>query len=224
MVNSVTTNTASAMTAVSSKAAESSQTATQDLANLNQDTFMKLLLTQVKNQNPTNPMDTAQFMGQLAQLASVQGIQQLNQSVDQFSKYMEQNRALQAASLVGREAMVSADSITSGDGSIAGIVQLPPGAQNAEVGRKDAAGNLVDKIKIPGSQAGGNTPFSWSKGKPDQSYSLSATAMVDGAPVDAPTLLKSPVESVSFDRKNQQTLLHLKGAGAVPLTQVEQVF
>jgi len=77
----------------------SSKTPSNDLANLDQDTFMQLLLTQVKNQDPINPMDSAQFMGQLAQLASVQGIQQLNQSVDQFSKYMEQNRALQGRPL-----------------------------------------------------------------------------------------------------------------------------
>ncbi len=149
MVNSVTTNTASAMTTVSPPTTSSSKTSSNDLANLDQNTFMKLLLTQVKNQDPINPMDSAQFMGQLAQLASVQGIQQLNQSVDQFSKYMEQNRALQAASLVGREAMVSGNSITSSDGSLTGVVRIPQGATAAEVAIKDSAGNVVSAVIVP---------------------------------------------------------------------------
>ena len=224
MVNSVTANTASAMSTVTPPSTNSSKTPSNDLANLDQDTFMQLLLTQVKNQDPINPMDSAQFMGQLAQLASVQGIQQLNQSVDQFSKYMEQNRALQAASLVGREAMVSGSSITSNDGSIAGVVRLPEGATAAEVAIKDGTGNVIDTVKVQGDQNGGDIPFSWSKGAPNQTYSLDAMAMVDGSPVDAQALVKAPIESVSFDRQNQQTMLHLKGAGTMPLSQVEQVF
>ncbi len=225
MVNSVTANTASAMSTVTPPSTNSSKTPSNDLANLDQDTFMQLLLTQVKNQDPINPMDSAQFMGQLAQLASVQGIQQLNQSVDQFSKYMEQNRALQAASLVGREAMVSGSSITSNDGSIAGVVRLPEGATAAEVAIKDSTtGNVIDKVKLQGDQNGSDIPFSWSKGAPNQTYSLNATAMVDGSPVDAQALVKAPIESVSFDRQNQQTLLHLKGAGTTPLSKIEEVF
>lgn len=225
MATPITQTTASAMTAVSpGPGAAPSKTPSKELSGLDQDTFMQLLLTQVKNQDPTSPMDPAQFMGQLAQLASVQGIQQLNQSVDQFSNYMEQNRALQAASLVGREAMVSGSSITSNDGSIAGVVRLPEGATAAEVAIKDSAGNVVDTLKIQGSQNGGDIPFSWSKGAPNQTYSLDATAMVDGSSVDAQALVKAPIESVSFDRQNQQTLLHLKGAGTAPLSKVEEVF
>lgn len=224
MATPVTQTTASAMTAVSpGPGAPPSKTPSNELSGLDQDTFMQLLLTQVQNQDPTSPMDPAQFMGQLAQLASVQGIQQLNQTVDEFSQYMEQNRALQAASLVGRQAMVNGSTVSSSDGSLSGVVRLPEGAQSAELAIKDASGKVVDQIKLNARQ-GGDTPFSWNKGEAGQTYSLQATASVDGSSVETPTLVKAPVESVSFDRQNSQTMLHLKGSGAVPLSQVEQVF
>ena len=224
MATPITQTTASAMTAVSpGPGMAPSKTPSKELSTLDQDTFMQLLLTQVKNQDPTSPMDPAQFMGQLAQLASVQGIQQLNQTVGEFSQYMEQNRALQAASLVGRQAMVNGSGVSSSDGSLSGVVRLPEGTQSAELAIKDASGNVVDQVKLNASQ-GGEASFSWNKGAAGQTYSLKATANVDGSPVEVPTLVKSPVESVSFDRQNNQTMLHLKGSGAVPLSQVEQVF
>jgi len=62
--------------------------------------------------------------------------------------------------------MVSGSSITSNDGSIAGVVRLPEGATAAEVAIKDGTGNVIDTVKVQGDQNGGDIPFSWSKGAP----------------------------------------------------------
>ena len=76
---------------------------------LGQDAFLELMVTQLKNQDPFKPLDSGEFLGQLAQFGTVQGLSGLQTSFDGLASSLVSNQALQAASLVGRTALVESD-------------------------------------------------------------------------------------------------------------------
>jgi len=85
-------------------------TATSGTGSLNMDSFMKLLTTQLQNQDPTKPTDNSQMIAQLAQFSSLQGISDLNKTVTGFQSTLQSNQVMQAAGLVGKAAIVKGDS------------------------------------------------------------------------------------------------------------------
>ncbi|HUO80429.1 MAG TPA: flagellar hook capping FlgD N-terminal domain-containing protein, partial [Steroidobacteraceae bacterium] len=101
---------------------------------MNQLDFLNLMMQQLKNQDPTKPMDESAIMGQLAQFGTVSGIAQLNSSFQTLSSQLVSNQALQASSLLGRNVLVtgSAAPLASG-GSVHGAVSVPAGARAVTV-------------------------------------------------------------------------------------------
>src|SRR3979409_2689713 len=97
--------------------------------------FLTLMLAQLKNQDPTSPVDSNTFLSQLAQLSEVQGITQLNTSFSTLSSSLSANQALQASSLLGHQAQVlSPTAELAANGSVTGAVNVPqttsPGLPN----------------------------------------------------------------------------------------------
>jgi len=74
---------------------------------LGQQDFLELMITQFKNQDPFEPMDNGDFLGQLAQFSTVSGIESLNQGFAGLSESMQSDQILQAASLVGHTILAS---------------------------------------------------------------------------------------------------------------------
>ena len=83
---------------------------------LSQGDFIELLVAQVKNQDPTKPMDPSQFMSQLTQSSMVNGINELQNSFDTLANKLSSDQSLQAANLVGRTVLLTSDQRVSSFG------------------------------------------------------------------------------------------------------------
>jgi flagellar basal-body rod modification protein FlgD len=126
-----------------------------------EDRFLKLLIAQMKNQDPLNPLDNAQVTSQMAQINTVQGIAQLNTSM---ASMLTQFQSAQAISLPGRQVLVDGKTLVLskvGDGLTAKAgFDLAQDAESVTVDIKDASGNVVKQISL-GAQAAGPGVFTW---------------------------------------------------------------
>ncbi|GHD57179.1 flagellar hook assembly protein FlgD [Jeongeupia chitinilytica] len=120
-----------------------------------QQSFLKLLITQMQNQDPMNPMDNAQTTSQMAQINTVTGIQQLNTTMTQMMASMAGAQGLQAAAVVGKDVMAPVKELdyAGKDGVDLGL-DLPAGHKGTQLAIVDAAGNVIEKVDIPASQTG----------------------------------------------------------------------
>ncbi len=196
---------------------------------LGEDAFMKLLIAQLQNQDPLDPMDNGEFMSQLAQFEAVSGVDSLNKSFESFASSFQSNQALQASSLVGRWVLVPSDRGTLWpDSGMSGAVELPSSASQVLVSVKNSAGQVVHQIDL-GAQQGGMTRFSWdgldSRGEPvaPGQYTLEALASFNGEFEAVSTFVASPVESVTLGKGGSGMTLNVYDVGSVRLSEVEEV-
>lgn len=126
-----------------------------------EDRFLKLLVAQMQNQDPLNPMDNAQVTSQMAQIQSVNGIEKLNRTVEGLGTQFSQLSALQGASLVGRDVIVAGDRLTANDeGLPQGGFELTSAADRVQVEVLNAGGRVIDTIEL-GAQGSGRHGFEW---------------------------------------------------------------
>ncbi len=218
------------LTQPQSASSSSSSTASTDISGaLGEQQFLQLMVTQLQNQDPTQPMQSGDFLGQIAQFATVSGLQGLQSSFSQFASSMQSNQALMATSLVGHTVLApaSAGSLSAG-GSITGAVNLSSAASDVVVGIYDNGGQLVNSLDL-GSQAAGQVPFTWngqnSNGvaMPAGTYQIQANVINGSSTVAANTLIASHVDSVSIGG-SQGIMLNLSGIGGqVALSDVTQI-
>ena len=165
--------------------------------------FLNLLVTQLQNQDPLNPMDNAQVTSQLAQISTVDGITQLNTTLQTLLSNSTDSQTLQAASLVGQNVLVSGNGInlTQGQGSLAGV-ELAGAADSVTATIKDSNGLVVKTLHLGSMSAGDNT-FVWD-GTADNgtaaaagAYSLSVAATQGNSSVTATALQTGQVSSVA---------------------------
>lgn len=198
-------------------------------AKLGQDAFLELMMTQLKNQDPFKPMESGEFLSQIAQFSAVTGIQDLQSSFSTLSSALTSNQALQASSLVGRTVLVPRQTALLGEGgSISGTVDLPSSTPDLVLNIHDPSGQLVRRIGL-GQQADGQIPFAWDgrndTGNPVPAgiYQVSATALVGGEPVAVETLTNARVDSVTLGRSGEGITLNLAGLGSLALSEVRQI-
>ncbi|MDE1942414.1 MAG: flagellar hook assembly protein FlgD [Betaproteobacteria bacterium] len=220
-------NSSIANSGSSSTGAASGTVAATSAAGL-QDSFMTLLVTQLQNQDPLNPMDSGQMTSQLAQISTVDGINKLNATLQALNTSMTSSQSMSAAtSLIGHNVLVPGSTInlTSGSPAIAGI-QLGQGVDSLALTIKDSAGNIVRTLNL-GAQQAGVTPISWDgltnsgASASAGTYSISATAMQGGNSVPVTTLSYGSVDSVSLG--SQGASLNVGNLGAVSLSSVAMV-
>jgi flagellar basal-body rod modification protein FlgD len=194
---------------------------------LGQDAFLKLMITQLKNQDPLKPMDPSEFLGQLAQFGTVTGIQSMQDSLTTLSDSLRSSAVLGGTSLVGHDVLATADTMALGEtGSITGSVAIPENASAATLLVTDASGQLVRRIPL--STQEGDVSFKWD-GLNDGgqraaagNYQLSAIANVGGAAEELETQLIGRVGSVTIDPNNHSLTLNTD-LGPIPLAQVRRV-
>ena len=126
------------------------------------DRFLTLLVSQLKNQDPLNPMDNAQITTQLAQISTVSGINRLNDTVAALAASFGANQSLQAASLVGHDVLAPGDKLQLAGGKGQGGFSLAQDADQVLITINDASGRAVRKIDL-GSQAAGTQAFAWDR-------------------------------------------------------------
>src|SRR5881398_2014263 len=129
------------------------------------DKFMTLLVAQLQNQDPLNPMDNAQMTSQLAQLQTVTGINNLNTTLNSLSTSFQSSQSMQATSLIGHGVLVSGSNVTLASGKSILGVSLGSDADDVKIAINDANGNTVDTIDL-GPQKAGSSPLIWD-GVPD---------------------------------------------------------
>jgi flagellar basal-body rod modification protein FlgD len=190
--------------------------------------FLTLMTAQLKNQDPLNPTDSNQFLSELSELSTVEGISQLNTNVNSLSSSLLQTQAVNSAGLVGQNVLASASSVAlSSGGSISGAVQVPSGASAVTVSITNSQGATVAQIALPTDQ--GLQDFSWdgttSTGgtAPAGTYSVSAAATVSGSSQAATTYLNGTVTSVTLDSSSNSVMLNTAQLGSVALSSVEQI-
>ncbi|WP_339514142.1 flagellar hook assembly protein FlgD [Pseudomonas sp. RL_15y_Pfl2_60] len=194
---------------------------------LGKDEFLNLLVAQLNNQNPLEPQGNGEFIAQLAQFSQVEGIQQLNGSVDTLLSGYQSSQALQASSLVGRKVIVPTDSaVVDTSESFKASLVLPTSSSNVYVNVKDSAGSVVGRVNL-GEQEAGNISFIWdgkdSSGNlmPPGTYTFEAEATYAGETKGLYTMLPANVDSVTLG--GSELMLNLAGLGSVPLSQVQVI-
>ena len=196
----------------------------------NQDRFMTLLVAQMKNQDPLNPMDNAQVTSQIAQIDTVKGIAQLNQTVQKLLGNADAAQALQAAALLGRTALVDGKSIELGAAGALGGFDLTTPADDVRVTITSPAGQVVHQVSL-GAMSGGIHSFAWD-GKTDAgaraapgAYTFSVSALSGGKSSAAASLAALPIEGVTPGAAGTAgTTLQLRGGGSVQMNQIRQLF
>jgi flagellar basal-body rod modification protein FlgD len=129
-------------------------------ANASQDRFLKLLVTQLKNQDPMNPMDNAQMTSQMAQINTVSGIQQVNETIKSLSTQFASLQVMQGASMIGRDVLTQGNALTITNDKARGAIDLPANATALSVQILSPGGQLADTIDM-GSKNAGRVNFEW---------------------------------------------------------------
>ncbi len=196
---------------------------------LGQDEFLELMTTQLQNQDPFKPMENGEFLGQIAQFASVRGIQSLQDSFSEISGALVSNQALQASSLVGRSVVVPGNhGVFTGEQPMIGGVELPNGADELVVRVFDQGGQLVKQMSL-GAHNNGRVEFGWdgqSDGGDQVSpgvYRFEASARIAGQEVGAETMATVPVESVSLGKAGEGISVNLLGLGPRDFSEVREI-
>jgi flagellar basal-body rod modification protein FlgD len=194
---------------------------------LGQDDFMKLLVAQMKNQDPNNPTDNGQFLAQIAQFSMVNGIDKLGTSFDSVAGSMSSTQAMQAASLVGRQVLSETNTASLLEGKpFTGVAEIPELADGLNIQVRDNYGKLVKTLNTPYFGAG-QFEFSWDgtneldEVQEPGEYSVTATALVNGKHLALPVQLYNTVESVTLERNNQ-IQLDLDNKTRVNLSNISQ--
>lgn len=232
---STVSNTASSSAVTDNLSITKKQPANKNTNELGQAAFLELMITQMNNQNPLSPQDNSEFVAQLAQFSSVEGLERLNTSFNSFAS----NNALQASSLVGRSVTVDSDTSTLIKGGIvAGSVNLDYSTTDMKVSIYDEAGSVIQTIPV-GKVPQGEAVFRWDgqnlevNGElldweasedaiaPAGKYRFEITAMQNGKTEALNTSLSANVNSVTIG-ENGKLILNLAGVGAVEADQVKQ--
>jgi flagellar basal-body rod modification protein FlgD len=157
-LDSLRTTTKNAATATAS---------TAGTGQIDQAGFLKLLTTQMTNQDPTAPMDTNTMVQQLAEMSTVSGITEMNTSLKSVATELTGNRIGDAASWIGKAALLpSSTAMPLSNGGYAGEIALPSAATSMNVDLVDSTGATVYSQTLT-NQAAGTVNFSWDGTKSD---------------------------------------------------------
>lgn len=208
----------SALGALTSKTASSADT---------EQRFLKLLVTQLNNQDPLNPLDNAQLTSQLAQMSTVSGIEKLNSAFQSMLAQSGSSQVLQSASMIGRTVLVPGSELALKKGTdVPFAVEMPQSADAVKVTVTNAAGNTVRSFDL-GSLPQGVKTLSWDGlnntgvSVADGSYTVNVVATSGDAKVAANALTYSNVTSVSQGASG--VALDLASGGKAALSDVRLI-
>src|SRR5580658_10310387 len=205
-------------TANTSSSTGATSTAVPANMQINETDFLQLITTQLQNQDPLQPTDPSQFLGQLEGLSEVSSLQSMQSA-------MSSSQVTNGASLLGHSVLApgTTGTLASG-GAISGAVNAPAGATSLTVSIANSSGAPVTSFQVTPAGSG-MTPFSWngatSVGTTAAAgqYTISVNATVNGASQSVAPMVVTEVQSVTLDPNTQQLDLNTSG-GTVPLSSV----
>lgn len=222
VTNTTSTNAADLFASLNGTTKTSSTSATADMENR----FLTLLMTQIKNQDPLNPMDNAAVTTQLAQLNTVNGIEKLNATLTQLLSGYNETQGLQAAGIIGKNVMVAGNTLPLSGSKAYGGALLESAADTVTLNIKDATGKVVQTENL-GAKDAGSFYFSWD-GKDasgntlaDGKYTFAVDATAGSSKVTATAMQIGTVSAVV--RGKDGFLLDLGAFGDVAFKDVQQI-
>ena len=191
-------------------------------ATITSDRFLKLLVAQMKNQDPLNPMDNAQVTSQMAQINTVTGIDKLNSTVAGLSAQFMQMQAMQGASLVGHDVIVAGNKLDIDAATAIGQggfeIQTPADAVKVEI--LAPSGAVIQTLNL-GAQGAGMHSFDWPAGSATDSSGLAfrVTATAGGVAIASTALMRDRVDAVTTNGNSFN--LELEKSGSTPYASVK---
>ena len=194
--------------------------------------FLTLLVTQLKNQDPMNPLDNAQLTSQLAQLSTVTGVNKLNTTLETLKTSYQQAESMQAANIIGHGVLTAGKDINLSKSTALLGVDLATAADKVKVTiYKD--GKEVHSIDL-GAQPAGTLPLGWNGATADLDKDGKNIVLADGAYTfaveatrggtkltDATALMFGSVASVSTGANGVK--LNVPGVGSITMADVKQI-
>ena len=190
---------------------------------LGQADFLSLLVQQMRNQDPTKPMDSSQMVSQLAQISQVSATQALQASFDDLGKSLQGNQILQASGMIGRDVVVPSEAGTLAEGGMDGAVNVPDDGGQVFVKITDASGTVLRTLDL-GKPAPGLVRFHWD-GIGDNGEALAPGAYglaAQAGNTAVATYVSGKVTGVGMTGSDG-TYLDVDGFGGVLLSQVAQI-
>lgn len=194
---------------------------------LGQEDFLELMVAQLENQDPTKPMDNFEFLSQIAQFGTVEGIQNIEQGFTDLTNVLYANQSLQAASLVGNKVVTESNlGQLPAEGTLDATVNLPANTSQVQVYVQDLGGRLIHTQNL-GAASAGELNYKWDgltdggSTAPAGQYRVSAEAIVGGQSQGVSVHTHSLVESVTIDQTNAGVQLNLAGGDSISLNQVK---
>ena len=218
------TSTTSSSTGTASSLITSNVTGTsaKSSADAQADRFLKLLVAQLNNQDPMNPMDNAQMTSQMAQINTVTGIQQLNDSIQSMAGQFSAMQVLQGATMIGREVLTEGNKLSVASGVGKAAYQLSGSADAVTVRVMSPGGQLLDTLNL-GAMTAGRHDIEWNASKYNGTGAptFSVVATQGKATVAATPLGRNTVESVSAEGGTLN--LSFKGGGSAKYDTVKAI-
>ncbi|PLW68415.1 flagellar hook assembly protein FlgD [Pseudohalioglobus lutimaris] len=203
------------------------KTATNDASELGQDDFMELMVAQLENQDPTKPMDNFEFLSQIAQFGTVNGIQGLQDSFSEMTTRMQASQVVGAAALVGSKVLTETNiGMLDGENALEATVSVPGDSAGVQLYVQDMSGRLLHTREL-GSRPSGEYKVQWDGADgdgnllPPGAYRVSAEALIGGQTRALSVHTHALVESVNVDPSTQGVQLNLAGGEQVSLSSVK---
>lgn len=181
---------------------------------LGQEDFLELMIAQFQNQDPFDPMENGEFLGQLAQFGTVNGINEMSESFEDFSGAMKSSQALQASGLVGRSVLAEeGDGVLDPEVGLNGAVELDQGAEDVVVTIRNDSGERMNRMSL-GTQSEGRAKFHWDGVNEDGeqmepgTYSIEAEVVRGNESESGQVLTHQNVESVTLDQGGKGVTLN----------------
>ncbi|MCQ8877393.1 flagellar hook assembly protein FlgD [Pseudoalteromonas shioyasakiensis] len=225
MSNDITTTSS---TYLDSLKWQENQVSTEEKSDqLTQEDFFSLLTQQLSFQDPSNPADNDQMIAQMTSFTMAEGISNLNSNFESLASSMTSNSALQASTLVGKQALLESDTLDLNAGSDAkGTIVAQEAVENLTLRIEDSSGQLVRSIDF-GAQSAGAIRFEWD-GKnsdgddlPEGEYSVKAEGQIGGEFTSLPIATFKNIESVNVNGSSG-IIINTK-EGAVRLTDIAEI-
>ncbi len=189
--------------------------------------FLELMIAQIKNQDPLEPAKNEAFIAQLAQFSSVEGIQNLNESMDSLVGSMRAGMTMDAAALVGRNVLApSNQALLNSSGGISGTINIDEPTTDLKLEIRDSAGTVVKRFEL-GPQSESELRFDWDDTTEADMpasqgiYRLSAYTEIDGARSEYAINLPQQVVSVSIEEGG--LIANLVSGDSVPAAQIKEI-